>query len=195
MANTENNSLDLLNKLIDMSIEFVQDLKKLRERINSHQDRCSAVKTFGVTTGLTGAVALVGGLIAAPFTGGGSFIVAGAIAGSMGGAAYLTTDVVDLIWSKQIFNKKAQSICDMRNGLIRELKWKQSRASKGAVQTVNSATKGATILFAVWDVVSLIKGLDEELPSAIQVTQLIEQIEKDILNIGELRDFFGSIKS
>ena len=229
---------------------------------------------------MTGAAFLVGGLLAAPLTGGGSLILAGygGVVGSIGGATNLTTEIVDYIWSKNVFQKSAQSICDERNELSRELKrhldaiqelanalvkngieektaiflavfnvankgrsilsqardiasiaqtiktgylaqggnigyflaargmksldsfgstafilgkW-GIRVSKGAVQTVMNSV---TVVLAVWDLVSLIKGWDEKHPSSIQVTKLIGQIEKELVDLRELRDLFRSMKS
>jgi hypothetical protein len=280
MTNNEYDLLDLLEKYTKKSGDFIDDLRKLRDDINSHQERCKVAKTVGTTVSATGAAFLVGGLLAAPFTGGGSLILAGygGVVGSIGGATNLTTEIVDIMWSKKVFQKKAESICEIRNELICQLKnhlaviqkiahalvetgieeetaiiltvynvankgrsiFSQARdiasitqtirtgyltqggnigyflaargvksldsfgslaftlskwgicVSKAAVQTVLSSV---TIVLAVWDVVSLIKGWDEKHPSSVQVTKIIEQIEKELVNIKELRNLFRRMKS
>ncbi|CAF0722279.1 unnamed protein product [Brachionus calyciflorus] len=251
MANNQHYLLDLLNRYINKSEDFVDDLKELRRDINSH--RCQTAKTVGTTVSMTGAAFLVGGLLAAPFTGGGSLILAGyggvvvpnlfvmrELSGELKRHLDAIQDLANALVKQGIEEKtaiflavfnvanKGRSIfCQARDiasiaqtiktgylaqgGNIgyflaaRGMKSLDSfgstafilgkwgiRVSKGTVQTVMNSV---TVVLAVWDLVSLIKGWDEKHPSSIQVTKLIGQIEKELVDLRELRDLFRSMKS
>ena len=80
-----------------MNNGIISKLKSLKDVMNTHRETCNKVKTFGTTVGTIGTVGLVGSVIAAPFTGGLSLVIAGSGLGLsvVGGAANITTDVVD----------------------------------------------------------------------------------------------------
>ena len=107
-------------KCIDEFIKTTENinvlLKYLLKSIEKHHIRCNAAKTVGTVTGITGSALMIGAIIAAPFTGGASIVVATGIGGALASTGALTsigTDIYDYFMSKD-FQKEIESICEQR---------------------------------------------------------------------------------
>jgi len=49
---------------------IIRELRNVLERVENHKENCNVAKTVGSTISLAGSIVTIGGLFAAPFTGG-----------------------------------------------------------------------------------------------------------------------------
>ena len=119
--NTEfNNAID---EFINATEEAINLLRNLLEKIAKHQNAVNSVKTVGTVSTVTGTALVIGSIIAAPFTGGSSVILAGGVGSALATAGAVTnigTDVIDYLRSKD-FQNEVNSICEKRKAAAAKL--------------------------------------------------------------------------
>lgn len=112
----------LLGSCIKKNEHVIEKLNELTEEMEHHHTVCNSVKTVGTTAGVFGTALMATSLLAAPFTGGASLLIAGGAAVcSIGGATTnVVTGVVDRKKTKSIINE-VQSLINSRNEITSAL--------------------------------------------------------------------------
>lgn len=115
--------INAIDEFINATEEAINLLRNLLEKIAKHQNAVNSVKTVGTVSTVTGTALVIGSIIAAPFTGGSSVILAGGVGSALATAGAVTnigTDVIDYLRSKD-FQNEVNSICEKRKAAAAKL--------------------------------------------------------------------------
>ncbi|KAG5883138.1 hypothetical protein JTB14_030968 [Gonioctena quinquepunctata] len=131
MCNVEDsaskNFEELLQNYIKKLEEIIKNLDELKKTIASHHQTCNIAKTAGTAVSGTGVAMIVGSVLFAPVSGGGTLAVGagGALMSVTGGISNVITDYVDYRTTTMIMND-IQSIVNSKEkfdeNLTRQLK-------------------------------------------------------------------------
>lgn len=111
--------LKCLDEFIEVTNEIISKLEKEKDWMEGHHTRCNVAKTGGTASSVVGSALMIGGLVAAPFTGGTSVIVLtgyGAALAVGGTAVNIGTDITDMITSR-LSASRIDEICAKRNSI------------------------------------------------------------------------------
>lgn len=115
--------LKCLEEFIEMTNQILSQLKEELTLMENHHKRCVAAKTGGTVVSVLGASLIAVSILAAPFTGGTSVIVAtgvGTVMSTGGGVINLSADIVDMVFSSHKTNK-IDEICAKRVSLAQRV--------------------------------------------------------------------------
>lgn len=94
---TDDNFETTLRKYLEKLDEVIDKLQNLRQTISSHHQKCNIAKTAGTAVSGAGVAMIIGSVLTAPFTGGGTVTVGagGAVMSLTGGLSNVVTDYID----------------------------------------------------------------------------------------------------
>ncbi|XP_023025125.2 uncharacterized protein [Leptinotarsa decemlineata] len=96
----------LLENYIEKLMDILNNLEALKDTIASHHKTCNIAKTAGTAVSGAGVAMIIGSVLCAPFSGGGSLAVGagGALMSVTGGISNVITDYVDYRTTTMIMN-------------------------------------------------------------------------------------------